>query len=177
MATFTLTCIGDDRPGLVSDLSAPINAHGASWQRSQMARLGGKFAGILLLDVPDAQSDQLVADLTALKSVGLVVTLERTDVPAEEPSLRLTLGLLGADRPGIVAEISAALAGQKVGIHELSTDVREAPMSGGQLFEAQALLEAPPGISMDDLRSMLEAIADELMVEINLSDAEDPTAS
>ena len=47
MATFTLTCIGDDRAGLVSDLSAPIRAHGASWHRSQMARLGGKFAGIL----------------------------------------------------------------------------------------------------------------------------------
>jgi hypothetical protein len=28
---------------------------------------------------------------------------------------------------------------------------------------------------MDDLRSMLEAIADELMVEIRLSDAENPT--
>ncbi len=54
MATFTLTCIGDDRPGLVSELSAPIRAHGASWSRSQMARLGGKFAGILLLDVPAA---------------------------------------------------------------------------------------------------------------------------
>ena len=176
MATFTLTCIGDDRPGLVSDLSAPISAHGASWQRSQMARLGGKFAGILLLDVPDSRADQLVVDLTALKDVGLLVTLERTDAPAEDQSLRLTLELLGADRPGIVAEISAALAAQHVGIHELSTDVREAPMAGGQLFEAQAVLEAPPATSLDDLRSMLEAIADELMVEINLSDAEDPTA-
>jgi glycine cleavage system regulatory protein len=176
MATFTLTCIGDDRPGLVSDLSAPINAHGASWKRSQMARLGGKFAGILLLDVPDDRAGPLVVDLTALKDTGLLVTLERTDVPAEHRSLRLNLELLGADRPGIVAEISAALAAQRVGIHELSTDVREAPMSGGQLFEAQAVLEAPPSTSMDDLRSMLEAIADELMVEIRLSDAEDPAA-
>jgi glycine cleavage system regulatory protein len=174
MATFTLTCIGDDRPGLVSELSAPISAHGASWRRSQMARLGGKFAGILLLDVPDDRADPLVADLTALQTVGLLVTLERTDAPAEEPSLRMNLDLLGADRPGIVAEISAALAGRHVGIHELSTDVREAPMSGGQLFEAQAVLEAPPATSMDDLRSMLEAIADELMVEITLSDVEDP---
>jgi glycine cleavage system regulatory protein len=174
MATFTLTCIGDDRPGLVSELSAPISAHGASWRRSQMARLGGKFAGILLLDVPDHRADPLVADLAALQTVGLLVTLERTDVPAEEPSLRMNLDLLGADRPGIVAEISAALAGRHVGIHELSTDVREAPMSGGQLFEAQAVLEAPPATSMDDLRLMLEAIADELMVEITLSDAEDP---
>jgi glycine cleavage system regulatory protein len=176
MATFTLTCIGDDRPGLVSDLSAPINAHGASWKRSQMARLGGKFAGILLVDVPDDRADPLVADLTALKDAGLLVTLERTDVPAEQLSLRLTLELLGADRPGIVAEISAALAGQRVGIHELSTDVREAPMAGGQLFEAQAVLEAPPSTSMDDLRAMLEAIADELMVDIRLSDAENATS-
>ena len=116
----------------------------------------------------------LVSDLTALKDVGLQVTLERTDVPAEQLSLRLRLELLGADRPGIVAEISAALARQRVGIQELSTDVREAPMSGGQLFEAQAVLEAPPATSLDDLRSLLEAIADELMVEISLSDVENP---
>lgn len=174
MATFTLTCIGDDRPGLVSDLSAPIRAHGASWKRSQMARLGGKFAGILLLDVPDEAADPLVSDLTTLKDVGLLVTLERTDVPAEHRSLRMSLELLGADRPGIVAEVASALAGQRVSIEELSTDVREAPMSGGQLFEAQAVLEAPSTTSLEDLRSMLEAIADELMVEISLSEAEDP---
>jgi glycine cleavage system regulatory protein len=175
MATFTLTCIGDDRPGLVSDLSSPISAHGASWKRSQMARLAGKFAGILLLEVPDDSADRLVADLTALEDVGLHVTLERTDVPAEHASLELNLELLGADRPGIVAEISTALAAQRVGIEELSTDVRDAPMSGGKLFEARALLEAPRTTSMHDLRTMLEAIADELMVEITLSDAEDPT--
>lgn len=174
MATFTLTCIADDRPGLVSDLSAPISAHGASWKRSQMARLGGKFAGILLLDVPDERADPLVADLMALKDVGLLVTLERTDAPTEPPSLRVNLELLGDDRPGIVAEISAALASQHVSIQELSTDIRDAPMSGGQLFEAQAVLEAPPATSLEDLRSMLEGIADELMVEISLSDAESP---
>ena len=45
MASLILTVIGDDRPGLVSALSTPINEHGASWERSQMARLAGKFAG------------------------------------------------------------------------------------------------------------------------------------
>jgi glycine cleavage system regulatory protein len=122
--------------------------------------------------VPLRRAEALVADLTALKDIGLLVALERTDVPAEHPSLRLNLELLGADHPGIVAEISAALASQRIGIEELSTDVREAPMSGGMLFEARAVLEAPPATSMDELRSMLEAIADELMVEIRLSDAE-----
>ena len=170
MATFTLTCIGDDRPGLVSALSAPINAHGASWERSQMARLAGKFAGILMVAVPDDQAEALVADLTALKDIGLLVALEQTDTPAEHASVRLNLELLGADHPGIVAEISGALAAQGIGIEELSTDVREAPMAGGMLFEASAVLEAPPATSMQELRTMLEAVADELMVEIRLSD-------
>ena len=171
MATFTLTCIGDDRPGLVSALSAPIKAHGASWERSQMSRLAGKFAGILMVAVPDDRADALAADLRALKDIGLLVALEQTDKPADHASVQLSLDLLGADHPGIVAEISAALAAQGIGIEELSTDVREAPMSGGMLFEASAVLEAPPETSMQELRSMLEALADELMVEIRLSDS------
>jgi glycine cleavage system regulatory protein len=170
MATFTLTCVGDDRPGLVSALSAPISAHGASWERSQMARLAGKFAGVLLLEVADENADALVADLRALKEIGLLVAVERTGTPAAQPALRLTLDLLGADHPGIVAEISSTLADQHIGIEELSTDIREAPMAGGMLFEAHALLQAPPELSTDELRRTLEALADELMVEIRLSD-------
>jgi glycine cleavage system regulatory protein len=171
MATFTLTCIGDDRPGLVSDLSAAIKAHDGSWERSQMARLAGKFAGILMVAVPDEQAEALVADLTALKDIGFLVAVEQTDEPVARETQRLNLELLGADHPGIVAEISASLAGQGIGIEELSTDVREAPMAGGMLFEARALLEAPPETSTEALRSMLEALADELMVEIRLSDS------
>ena len=170
MATFILTAIGDDRPGLVSALSAPINEHDGSWMRSQMSRLAGKFAGIVLVSVADDRFEALTADLRALRAQGLEVTIERTDEPAERPSVRLHLDLLGADHPGIVAEVSAALADRDVSIEELSTDVRDAPMSGGTLFEARAVLTAPPAADTDALRSVLEQLADELMVEIRLSE-------
>jgi glycine cleavage system regulatory protein len=170
MATFILTVIGDDRPGLVSDVSAPINAHGASWQRSQMSRLAGKFAGIVLVDVATDRLDSLSADLTALEAQGLHIVIERTDRPAEKEQQRLHLELLGADHPGIVAEISAALAEHGVSIEELSTDVRDAPMSGGTVFEAAAVLNAPATMSTEALQSTLEGLANELMVDITLSD-------
>ena len=170
MATFILTAIGDDRPGLVSALSAPINDHGASWERSEMARLAGKFAGIVVVSVADERVDALVAELAALNAQGLTVAMERTDETPERESQRLHLELLGADHPGIVAEISASLAERDVSIEELSTDVRDAPMAGGTLFEARAVLNAPSSTSTDVLRSMLEGLADELMVEIRLSD-------
>jgi glycine cleavage system regulatory protein len=169
MATFILTLVGDDRPGLVSAVSTQIKAHGASWNRSQMSRLAGKFAGIVLVTVADERFDALATDLAALEAQGLQVTLERTDEPVERESLQLNLELLGADHPGIVAEVSAALAALGVSIEELVTDVRDAPMAGGTLFEARAVLTAPPATSTEDLRSMLEGLADELMVEIRLS--------
>jgi glycine cleavage system regulatory protein len=170
MATFILTVSGDDRPGLVSDISARINEHGASWERSQLSRLAGKFAGIVLVAVADGRFDGLVADLRALADERLHVSVERTDEPVERETLRLHLELLGADHPGIVAEISASLAAHGVGIDELSTDVYEAPMAGGTLFEAHAVLDAPPTSSTETLRSILEELADELMVEVRLSD-------
>src|SRR5690348_13759170 len=170
MATFTLTCIGDDRPGLVSALSAPINAHRASWERSEMSRLAGKFAGIVVVTVADDHFEALASELTALESQGLQVVLERTDEHVRDGSQRLVLDLLGADHPGIVAEISASLAAEGVSIEELSTDVRDAPMAGGTLFEARAVLAAPSATSTEALGSMLEGLADELMVEIRLSE-------
>jgi glycine cleavage system regulatory protein len=169
MSRFVLTVLGDDRPGLVSDLSAPIKAHGASWERSQLSHLAGKFAGIVLVSVPAKELESLVADLVALGEQGLHVVVERTDEPPEHESVRFSLELLGADHPGIVAEISAALAARGVRIEELTTDIREAPMAGGTIFEARAVLVAPPASSADDLRPMLEALAHALMVDIELS--------
>jgi glycine cleavage system regulatory protein len=170
MATFILTVIGDDRPGLVSDVSAPINAHAASWQRSQMSRLAGKFAGIVLVEVAQARLDSLIAELIALEAQGLHIAIERTGQPVEKKQQRLHLELLGADHPGIVAEISAALAEHGVSIEELSTDVRDAPMAGGTLFAAEAVLTAPATTGTDALQSTLEGLANELMVDITLSD-------
>jgi len=170
MATFIVTVVGEDRAGLVSAISAPIKERGGSWERSQMSRLAGKFAGIVLVAVPDDQYDALVADLLVLRDQGLQIVIERTDEPAARETVRLQLDLLGADRPGIIADISAALAAEGVSIDELSTDVRDAPMSGGTLFEASAVLEAPKTSSTESLSAMLEKLADELMVEIRLSD-------
>jgi glycine cleavage system regulatory protein len=170
MATFTLTCIGDDRPGLVAALSSAISSHGGSWERSQMARLEGKFAGILVVVVPEDRAEALVADLTALREVGLQVVLEQADEPVVRESQRLNLELLGADHPGIVTEISAALAARGVGIEELTTGLRETPMAGGLLFEAHAVIDLPPSINPDSLRQLLESLADELMVDISLSE-------
>lgn len=172
MATLVLTVIGDDRSGLVSALSGVITDHGGSWERSQMARLAGKFAGIVVVSVPDDRADGLIGELGPLGTQGLLdVTVERA---ADEGSpstdlARLTLELVGADRPGIVHEISRVLTARQVSIVELYTSTREAPMVGGMLFEATATLLAPATVPIAALQAVLEDLANELMVDLSLS--------
>jgi len=172
MATLVLTVIGDDRSGLVSALSGVIADHGGSWERSQMARLGGKFAGIVLVAVPDDRAEALISQLGPLGTQGLLdVTVERAhdEGPISAQMARLHLELVGADRPGIVHEISRALATRQVSIEELHTATRGAPMVGGMLFEATATLLAPPTLPIADLQAVLEELANELMVDLSLS--------
>ena len=171
MATLVLTVIGDDRSGLVSALSGVVTDHGGSWERSHMARLAGKFAGIVVVAVPDDRVQQFLGDLAPLQSQGLLeIRAEQGDDAASgREAVRLNLALVGADRPGIVHAISRALAARDVGIEELQTATREAPMAGGMLFEATATLLAPPGTSVDELQALLEELANELMVDLELS--------
>jgi glycine cleavage system regulatory protein len=168
MATLVLTAIGDDRAGLVSALADVVADHGGNWERSQMAELAGKFAGIVLVTVPDADADALVTALDALDGV-LDVHAHRGSV--ERPSSRrVALGLMGTDRPGIVRELSGVLARHGVSIDQLITTTREAPMAGGMLFEADATLELPAALTIEALRASLEALAGEFMVDIDLDD-------
>lgn len=173
MVTLVLTAIGDDRPGLVSALAAVIARHGGSWDRSQMARLGGKFAGIVLVAVPVDAVAAVEDELHALGTDGLLdVRITRGNNPTVSDGLRWSLELVGTDRPGIVHEITVALAAHGVSIDELETATREAPMSGGLLFEVRAELVAPAHADLDQLRTTLERLADELMVELTLSTAD-----
>ena len=169
--TLVLTVIGPDRPGLVDALSSAVAAHGANWLESRMAHLGGHFAGLLRVSVPDAQSAALRRALAALEREGLRVLVEAGDTQEPDPSARaLALELVGLDRPGIIREVSRALAARGVNVEELETCCESAPMSGETLFRARARLRAPAGASVEELRSTLEKIAGELMVDLSLDD-------
>lgn len=174
MAKLVLTAIGDDRAGLVSALSDAVAERGGNWLESQLARLAGKFAGIALVEVPDAAVPAFEDAARALAaSEGLVVTVTSAEDAASPVAGReFRLHVLGHDQPGIVQQVSRAVAERGITIDELSTSTLEAPMAGGLLFEADAVLRAPDDAAVDELQRALEALAGELMVDVELSASE-----
>ena len=171
MTSIVLTVIGQDKPGLVSAISQKITAGGGNWLDSRMASLGGKFAGLLLVSVPQAKAEALIASLQALEQEGLRLVIEYGSPEAVTGGRMLTLALTGLDRPGIVRDISDALARRTVNIEEMETAFFSGSFSGEDMFEMRATLRAPAELTDDALRKTLESLANNLMVDIDLDAA------
>lgn len=178
--SLVLTVLGPDRTGLVEAVANVIAEHNANWLESSMARLAGKFAGVLRVDAPDDQIDKLTKALNQLRDQGLTIILESTPgsetpgseapAPATPDTRTLNLTFIGHDRPGIVRDISRALAQHHVNVIEFNSRVESAPMTGEPLFKAAATLHAPHNTSLDTLRDQLDQIANHLNLDLHLED-------
>lgn len=169
MRNLVLSVIGDDRPGLVSALAEAVAAQGGNWERSQLAQLAGKFAGIVAVAVPADHAEGLISAVTGLDGL-LDVAVHDGDASSSRTDQwsPLSIGVLGNDRPGIVQELSAALSVSGVSIEKMTTGTREAPMAGGMLFEAQFDVLVPPNANPATIRADLEHIAEELLVDLGI---------
>jgi len=168
MATsLVLTFIGDDRPGLVNAISETVAGNEATWLESRLAQLAGKFAGIVLVSVPEAHVDRLGAALRGLDVKGLRVSVERGAGEATPAGARtLHLAILGAERPGIVRDVTQALIGLGVNIEDFTSGVEGEPFTGRQMFRAGARLRVPDSVADETLRATIERLASEIMVDL-----------
>lgn len=162
-----LTVIADDRAGIVEQVARAISQHGGNWMESSMARLAGKFAGILLVEVDASAQQALQQDLDALAGDGIKVTVENSNPHQSDEEAHVScLEIIANDRPGIVGEISSLLAKSQVNLISLETFCESAPMSAGMMFYAHAYTQLPEGMTESQLTQLLESLSDDLMVEV-----------
>lgn len=169
--SIVVTAIGSDRPGIVRQISERAQGFGANWAGSRMANLAGQFAGMVHFDVPAENADRLAAALQGLESAGLRIVVEKTAAPAVPADRRLTwLELSGADRPGIVRDLSRRLAERGVSIEDLHTEIVDNEGGAAHVFKVKALLVVPKTLGNDALRGELAALANEMTLDIALGE-------
>lgn len=164
---YVITFAGADRTGLVETLADMVTAHGGDWQQSELTRLGGAFAGAILVNV----SAQGVADLNRAiertQADDLVVSLTPVAAsPTLEPNLYLTL--TGPNRPGIVYEVTHELSDSDINILHFSSSVENAAWSGGELFIAELATRAPESLDLAELRDRLDHLENKMTLEIDI---------
>lgn len=164
-----LTVVGSDRPGLTGTLADAVLGAGGNWLESHLARLGGKYVGSVLVELPAERLPALGDAVRAIDAAGLTVTIVEAGATAPVAGHALNLEVVGQDRPGIVREVTAALATLGVNIDEFSSNAEHGSWSGERLFRAEAVLSVPDAVGSDAVRDALERISGDIMVDFSVS--------
>lgn len=121
---FMLALVGRDQAGIVARITAALYQGGANLGEASMLRLGGNFAMMLMVShAGDARAiEQLVAH--DAQELGLTVHVDAIAGHLHrhlQPNM--SVSVYGADRSGIVARVTGALAEAGFHILNLESDV------------------------------------------------------
>lgn len=167
---FAVSAVGEDRPGIVAAVTSALLDLGCNLEDTAMTILRGYFAMMLVVAAEEGvDAERLSAALEApAASHDLTVTVREMaePTPPEAGGEPWTASIYGADHPGIVHAVAAALATRGVNIVDLSTRV-----IGDSRHPVYAMildLSVPPAVEGDALRDELAALARDLGVECTL---------
>jgi glycine cleavage system transcriptional repressor len=123
VAELAVTAVGADRPGIVAAITRVLHERGGNLEDSAMTILGGQFAVVLLVATEDEPDALRAALQSATRELGLTISVSRAGAERHPADATHLLSVYGADRPGIVAAVTAELAAQGANITDLETQV------------------------------------------------------
>ena len=171
MAHVIVTAVGQDRSGLVGELTGHLHTGGANIIESRMVNLRGQFAIIMLLDVSEAKAlRQSLTDVGA--KMGLAISVVDQSAPTTPAKgIPYKLKTYSLDQPGLVHRISAVLRTHGVNIEDLAARQESAPFAGDPLFTMEMRLTVPTSVQVRQLRGDLEAACEKLNADLDLEPA------
>lgn len=172
---FVLTLTGPDKIGFVNEVTKLLLDRGGNVETSRMTRLGGEFAILMLVSMPDDQLAGMEADLDGLAARGYKVTTTRAEpvrADAHRGWLPYRIEVRGSDHEGIIHEVARYLAGHNITIESVDSETTPAPMTGLPLFTMTAHVLAPPDPPERDWAGGLADVGGHRNLDIRVSPAE-----
>lgn len=173
MTHFAVSAVGRDRPGIVAGITSALLDVEGNVEDSRMTILRGRFAVMLIVSVPGSdQGPELQRRLEEVRE-GLeldaltVSEVAETDPAERSPSHVITV--YGADHPGIVHAVSAALAEHEVNITDLQTKLAG---SGATPLYVMMLEVELGGIDPTALERALAGVGERADVEVSIRELE-----
>ncbi|HEY3414683.1 MAG TPA: ACT domain-containing protein [Armatimonadota bacterium] len=155
--------LGPDRPGIVAATTRYLTEHGANVEDSRAVVLGGEFGLMVLASGTAAAVAKVQEDLAELvEATGLQFQTRPTVSPEDHRRSRALPYRVEAnalDHEGIVQAVAEALYAAGINIVSLETTVRNAPVTGTELFSLVARVDIPDGVAVEAVRASLAAVA------------------
>jgi glycine cleavage system transcriptional repressor len=163
---FMLTLVGKDQPGIVAKVTAALYQGGCNLGEASMLRLGGNFTIMLMLSHAGtaATLEQLLAQVVENLQLRLHIDAIESQLHAHS-SPDVAISVYGADRAGIVAQVTEAFANAGLNILNLETDVGGEPEKPFYIMQIEGT--AQQGIEkLESALQTLLAVQQDLKVHI-----------
>ena len=162
-----ISAIGNDRIGLVHDLSKTVADCGGSISESRMTALGSDFAMLLLVSGNWHSIARIETELNKLaETSGVTIQLRRTTERAtREDMVPYSVDVVCLDQAGIVSAVSGFFAARGIDIGELSTRGYAAAHTGAQMFSVYMIVNVPARIHVGALREEFMDFCDQMNLD------------
>jgi len=166
-----ITALGDDRPGIVDELSNALFRHKLNIEDSRMSVLGGEFAVLLLVSGEQAAIDEFVADTTGLEqSLNMKILFKTTSSTGSKQAIvPYTVEVVAIDHPGIVHKLASFFSSRQINIVDLHTERYAAAHTATPMFAVSITIGIPADMSIKALRDEFISMCDERNLDASMS--------
>jgi glycine cleavage system transcriptional repressor len=173
MQKIIISVLGPDRPGIIAAVSGVLFENDCNIENVSQTILQAEFAGIFIATIPAAIPMERLYEALQQKMLPLHLSVfvkpldtDRVipDVPTDTEPFVITT--IGPDRKGLVAQITAILAGYRVNVTNL-----QAVFKGGQNPTDNVMIyevDIPMDIDRKKLYQDLRSKAEDLQLDITI---------
>ena len=162
-----ICAIGNDRTGLVYDLTRVVVECGGNVLESRMTALGNEFAVLMLVAGNWHTLAKLEGELAKLgESSGLTVISRRTEIrPPRTDMVSYTVDVVCLDQPGVLHSLAGFFSSRGIDIGDISTRTYNAAHTGAPMFSLYMVVHVPTRIHVAALREEFMDVCDHLNLD------------
>lgn len=139
---YMLTLVGKDRPGIVARLTTALFEAGCNLGETSMIRLGNNFTVMMMVDSRRDQAGLRELLEPVVAELNLVLHIDAIDAGLHQrPVPNVCILVHGADRAGIVSQVTTRAADAGLNIVDLESDVAGSDASPIYILQIQGVAD------------------------------------
>ncbi len=162
-----ISILGEDRPGLIVELSQAILDCGCSILESRIMVLGKECSAILMVHGNWNTLAKLETQLAKLEqSLNLTIASKRTEDNNDKgDALPYGIEVVAMDQPGIVHSLADFFSSRRVNIEDLATHSYQATHTNTLMFSVNVTISIPANMPIALFREEFMDLCDELNLD------------
>jgi len=158
-----LTLVGADQSGIVATVTDTLYQQGCSLAQASMMQLGANFAIMLRVSHDENKNlKEILSTICTRLNLHLHIDEDVSQVTENiEPNVQVTV--YGADRSGIVAQVTSVLAQAGLNIIDLETDVAGSKDKPIYIMSLEGVAEK----GIDVLQAAIKSLSSDIEVNID----------